>query len=131
MNQTGRNSCLSTWLVSCHGCMVTPGLQNAVILGTKTAMEHMSVNRGGKGGVVINMSSIAGTEIVLCDREHPYTCSLSIAGIYPLQASTYKVYCASKAGVIAYTRSSMKAGAVGISAIHDGHENVLTYAESY
>ena len=31
-----------------------------MILGTKTAIEHMSVNRGGRGGVVINMSSVAG-----------------------------------------------------------------------
>ena len=37
-----------------------PGLQSAVILGTKTAMEHMSVSKGGKGGVVINVSSMAG-----------------------------------------------------------------------
>ena len=40
--------------------MVTPGLQNAVILGTKTAMDLMSVKKGGKGGVVINMSSVSG-----------------------------------------------------------------------
>ena len=38
----------------------SPALQNAVILGTKTAIEHMSVNRGGRGGVVINVSSVAG-----------------------------------------------------------------------
>ena len=39
---------------------MTPGLQNAVILGTKTAIEHMSVSKGGKGGVIINVSSVAG-----------------------------------------------------------------------
>ena len=46
--------------LSCMVSHVSPDLQNAVILGTKTAMEHMSVSKGGKGGVVINVSSMAG-----------------------------------------------------------------------
>lgn len=34
--------------------------QHAVILGTMTAMEHMSISSGGRGGVVINVASMAG-----------------------------------------------------------------------
>lgn len=34
--------------------------QHAVIQGTVTAIKLMSVNSGGNGGVVINVSSMAG-----------------------------------------------------------------------
>ena len=34
-----------------------------MILGTMTAIKHMSVKRGGKGGVVINVSSMAGESV--------------------------------------------------------------------
>ena len=39
--------------------------QHAVILGTKTAVEHMSTSSGGRGGVVVNVASTAGENTAL------------------------------------------------------------------
>jgi 15-hydroxyprostaglandin dehydrogenase (NAD) len=35
-------------------------LQNAVVRGTLLALQYMGKDKGGKGGVVVNMASIAG-----------------------------------------------------------------------
>ena len=35
-------------------------MQHAVIEGTYLALEYMSTNNGGKGGTVVNVSSLAG-----------------------------------------------------------------------
>ncbi|MEE6460954.1 hypothetical protein FKM82_001150 [Ascaphus truei] len=56
---------------------------NSVIRGTYIGLEHMNKNNGGQGGVIINISSLAG---------------LTPAAYQP-------VYCASKHGVIGFTRS--------------------------
>ena len=40
-------------------------LQCAVIEGTYLAMEYMSTRKGGKGGIVINTASIAGTSLMI------------------------------------------------------------------
>ena len=53
------------------------------IHGTQLGVEYMSTENGGEGGVIINVSSAAGLEIV------PFSPS----------------YCASKHGLVAYSRS--------------------------
>ena len=40
-------------------------LQCAVIEGTYLAMEYMSTRKGGKGGIVINTASTAGTSLMI------------------------------------------------------------------
>jgi len=37
-------------------------LQNAVVRGTLLGLQYMGEDEGGKGGVVVNMASIAGLE---------------------------------------------------------------------
>lgn len=55
---------------------------HAVIRGTYTAMDHMSTKKGGKGGVVVNVSSLSG--------------------LVPTFGA--RVYTASKFGVVGFTR---------------------------
>ena len=98
---------------------MTPGLQNAVILGTKTAMELMSVNRGGKGGVVINVSSMAGELRAVVSR---MTKHAGHVGIFPTPVA--RVYSASKSGVVAYTLA-MKAKELTF------HQNTLIVIVGY
>ena len=54
-----------------------------VTYGTNLAMEKMSAERGGRGGLVVQVSSMAGL----------------------LTTSASPLYCASKAGVLGYLRS--------------------------
>ncbi|XP_031617759.1 alcohol dehydrogenase 1-like isoform X2 [Contarinia nasturtii] len=54
-----------------------------VMYGTLTAIEHMSVSKGGRGGMIVNVSSIAGLD--------PFFC--------------LPAYCASKFGIIGFTRA--------------------------
>jgi 15-hydroxyprostaglandin dehydrogenase (NAD) len=58
-------------------------LQNAVVRGTLLGLQYMGVDEGGKGGVVVNMSSIA---------------CLEVNPVFP-------VYTATKHAVIGLTRS--------------------------
>jgi len=58
-------------------------LQNAVVRGTLLGFQYMGKDEGGKGGVVVNMSSIAGLII----------------------SATFPVYVATKHAVIGLTRS--------------------------
>lgn len=55
----------------------------AVIEGTFLAVDYMSTKKGGSGGVVVNTASLAG--------------------LFPVPK--YKTYCASKHGVVGFTRS--------------------------
>ena len=68
--------------------------------GTHLAVEFMSLTRGGKGGVVINVSSMGG----LSHRGNHYICTYTpAAGILPM---TYAPnYSASKCGIVGFTRS--------------------------
>ena len=54
-----------------------------VTYGTNLAMEKMSVERGGRGGLIVQVSSMAGL----------------------VTTSASPLYCASKAGVLGYLRS--------------------------
>ena len=74
--------------------------QHAVIMGTITAIELMSTNGGGRGGVVINVSSMAGECSNPVILSH---CNVTRAGIHPTDSAP--IYCASKTGVVGYTRS--------------------------
>ncbi|XP_069687847.1 15-hydroxyprostaglandin dehydrogenase [NAD(+)]-like [Periplaneta americana] len=56
---------------------------NGVIRGTLLALEHMGKDKGGKGGIVVNMSSVCGI--------HPIPCT--------------PMYNATKHGVLAFTRT--------------------------
>ncbi|RDD43040.1 15-hydroxyprostaglandin dehydrogenase [NAD(+)] [Trichoplax sp. H2] len=56
---------------------------NSVIRGTKLAMEAMSTKNGGRGGIIINTASMGG--------------------ILPMPSGP--VYCASKFGVVGFSRS--------------------------
>ncbi|XP_064611804.1 15-hydroxyprostaglandin dehydrogenase [NAD(+)]-like [Liolophura sinensis] len=58
----------------------------SVVRGTKLAIDHMSKHRGGKGGIILNVSSMAG---------------LMTTHLSP-------VYCATKHGVAAFTQSWAK-----------------------
>ena len=66
-------------------------------MGTHTAMKYMSTQSGGKGGVVVNVSSMAGREI---DRLFNLTVYLGLIG-----APHRSVYVASKHGMVGFTRS--------------------------
>ncbi|XP_072478674.1 15-hydroxyprostaglandin dehydrogenase [NAD(+)] [Notamacropus eugenii] len=78
----------------------------SVISGTYLGLDYMSKQNGGDGGVIINMSSLAGL----------------------MPAAHQPVYCASKHGIIGFTRSaamaahSMKTG-VRLNAICPGFVN--------
>jgi 15-hydroxyprostaglandin dehydrogenase (NAD) len=65
--------------MNCDVCL----LQNAVVRGNLLGLQYMGKDEGGKGGVVVNMSSIAG---------------LSAAPPFPVYAGT-------KHAVIGLTRS--------------------------
>lgn len=54
-----------------------------VIYGCQAAIEHMSIENGGRGGIIINIASVAGLDSYF----------------------NAPAYCASKHGVIGYTRS--------------------------
>jgi len=58
-------------------------LQNAVVRGTLLGLQHMGKDEGGNGGVVVNISSIAG--------------------LYPFSGGP--IYDATKHAVIGLTRS--------------------------
>lgn len=58
-------------------------MQLGVIYGTLIGIDHMSICKGGHGGTIINIASLAG---------------LRKAHIFP-------IYCASKHGVVGFTRS--------------------------
>jgi NAD(P)-dependent dehydrogenase (short-subunit alcohol dehydrogenase family) len=58
-------------------------LQNAVVRGTLLGFQHMGEDEGGKGGVVVNMASIAGL----------------------LASPSFPIYVATKHAVIGLTRS--------------------------
>jgi 15-hydroxyprostaglandin dehydrogenase (NAD) len=65
--------------MNCDACL----LQKAVVRGTLLGLQYMGKDEGGKGGVVVNMASLAGLE-----------------AFAPLP-----VYSATKNGVIGLTRS--------------------------
>ena len=58
-------------------------LQNAVVRGTLLGLQYMGKDEGGKGGVVVNMSSIVGLE----------------------PSETFPIYVTTKHAVIGLTRS--------------------------
>lgn len=78
----------------------------SVISGTYLGMDYMSKQNGGEGGVIINMASLAGL----------------------IAAAQQPVYCASKHGIVGFTRSVamaadlMKCG-VRMNAICPGYVN--------
>lgn len=78
----------------------------SVISGTYLGLDYMSKQNGGEGGIIINMSSIAGL----------------------MPVAQQPVYCASKHGIIGFTRSAamaanlMKSG-VRLNAICPGFVN--------
>lgn len=54
-----------------------------VINGTQIALDHMSISKGGRGGLIVNIASVLGLDYFY----------------------TVPIYCASKHAVVAYTRS--------------------------
>jgi 15-hydroxyprostaglandin dehydrogenase (NAD) len=58
-------------------------LQNAVVRGTLLGLQYMGKDEGGKGGVVVNIASVAGLT----------------------PSSSYPVYVATKHAIIGLTRS--------------------------
>jgi len=65
--------------MKCDACL----LQNAVVRGTLLGLQYMGKDEGGKGGVVVNMSSIAGL----------------------VATANFPIYAATKHAVIGLTRS--------------------------
>ncbi|RUS77468.1 hypothetical protein EGW08_014774 [Elysia chlorotica] len=77
----------------------------STIRGTLMAAEHMRKDKGGHGGRIINISSIAGLEEfamvpVYCSTKHAvraFTSALAMAPDIPLQGVEYAVLCPSPA----------------------------------
>ena len=47
-------------IIIIHACLLFFCAQTSVIMSTKMAFDYMSTNKGGKGGVIVNISSAAG-----------------------------------------------------------------------
>ena len=84
-----------------------------MIEGTYLAIEYLSTKKGGKGGVVINMASLAGilkyaTRTHTRAHTHTHTHILSLSNIIPIGVYSVPrapVYCATKHAVVGFTRS--------------------------
>lgn len=58
--------------------------QTGVITGTNMAIDLMNREKGGRGGVIVNIASTAGNFVCVCahaferEREHiiPHTCTI-------------------------------------------------------
>lgn len=81
-------------------------MQGGVIRMTYAALEHMNKLSRGQGGVVVNTSSLAGTELSVKTIKFSnltLTKPLCAEGIEPL--SSCPAYSATKHGVVAFTRA--------------------------
>ena len=72
---------------------------------TYLAVESMSHARGGRGGVVINVASMGGKLQLYYYNIFMYSVHLytNIVGIFPMSFAPN--YCASKHGIVGFTRS--------------------------
>ena len=68
--------------------------------GTHLAVKFMSRTRGGKGGVVINVSSMGGLSLHL---HSPFPYTIILLGLLPMTFAPN--YSASKFGIVGFTRS--------------------------
>lgn len=81
-----------------------------MVRGTYLALDHMKKDKGGKGGVIVNVASLAGLLNNLKELHHKQKrkqilCILCIStlGLGPLFPTP--VYTATKHGVVGFTRA--------------------------
>lgn len=86
--------------------------QSGLVRGTYLALDHMKKQNGGKGGVIINIASLAGSKIHLnyqnniiikCITPERFRFNVCVSGLGPLPSAP--IYTATKHGVVGFTRA--------------------------